>query len=1584
MLRRYSIEGTIAEGAQGRIFHAVDNLTGEQCVLKVGESIRREALLLRLLNHPFTQIPFDCGELPELGAYAAFPALSQKPIFEHLRADPDSLQNIARWIAEFLACLHHRGWLYNDFKPEHFLISEGELKVLDFGLCTPISESSTSFSGTFPYISPERLSGRPVDERSDLFALGMLLLQAFYPDEDWAAEPSLSALQQLQVKSKKLPRFWRDLLSQLTALEPSQRIGSAEELWKKLLPRFARSSILLFPLESPYRLPPDDLDGQGVFIYESPSSITLSSVQNQFLMDAWEKGQPVFDLDLGKSSVQAFCKSLSGLLTNKPAQEFFTAVNSLQAESALQGRVIIVRVPVEIASSELSYLCYMLSTLSATCRRFVILSVRPLKEVAEESWKYSVIPAMSALDRQQLLATSVPPAGHRDGASVLKNKKFAYPEHLVVELQRLQPPESLTYWPVPARKVYHAIPYEQLTVFEKRVLGFLAVAGGSLTAEVICSVDAGSVQNISLLLERLSWKGFVRHEKEEYVVTFPLSEVYRRLRKEQMREMAGQLLPLLSNDPERYYHTALAARKQRSAACAALRLARAESRSGQLDSSIEWYWRAYRCGALLPRSILIRLTRYYLLRAKKSRTSRLLKQWRQQCGRSYRWVDQVLHYYHGSNKLEKAASLAKRTASRAHKRGKDRLHQYFSVRHAGFLVVSKRFDEAQVCLNSLRSSYDSLEPGAQGLLDHYEGLYEFFRGKFEDALRHTKVALRKPHAFRSTSLMNLGVIYGRLGRIEKAEKCLHKAIGIFMRQHNADRLCYAFNNMGLVQKQKGQLKAARDYHQRTIHLSRATDGASNLVLALNNVGITYSLEGRTRLAISYHRKAASIARMRSLTAFLAQSLSNMGFQYAILGRFRTSLQCLQKSAIIRKRLKMAAVLAASYEFLGLAYFFAKQYGKARDYLSLSRNLFKECAAVTDSQRSDLYLALISCKRGKLEDVKQVLDDCIPFQESTFEYGLYHYLNAAYSLLNGVPQEQCRTSLHEAERTFRRLPALLWLGAAHELKAEYLFRIDHCEKAALSLQSASNIYLRLGARKALFNLVKGGANMKIPTNILDRMIEKLPFKVLLMIRDVLEEKRPDRMISKILATAVEFTDMERAVLILKGEPPRIFQSASLDEDTIRDIREISFSAIDSTARSKEPFVCLNAVQDSALKNRASIIANQIMSIVCLPLWNEDQLIGYIYLDSREGVETLAKTESVLLEIFASIVAMSLSTSLILERSLEEIDGFRASLGLKQEFPEIVGCSKAMIDVLKMVHPLISHDLPVLITGETGTGKELIARVLHFCGKRKGGPFVAVNCSALNETLMESEIFGHEKGSFTGATEMRKGLFEQANNGTLFLDEIGEMPRSMQAKFLRVLQEGEFRRVGGNTNLRTNARIVLATNRNITEMLKDKEFREDFYYRIRGVQIHLPALRERQDDIPLLSAFFLKSTMVVARKKIRGYSPEVLSLFKVYPWPGNVRQLKIEIERIVAYIDHDWIQVPDLDPLIQEYALREDLAPESGVTLREMEKTLIVQRLEALRWNIFHTARSLGLTRNGLYSKMKQYSIPKKPPDSSAVI
>ena len=500
-------------------------------------------------------------------------------------------------------------------------------------------------------------------------------------------------------------------------------------------------------------------------------------------------------------------------------------------------------------------------------------------------------------------------------------------------------------------------------------------------------------------------------------------------------------------------------------------------------------------------------------------------------------------------------------------------------------------------------------------------------------------------------------------------------------------------------------------------------------------------------------------------------------------------------------------------------------------------------------------------------------------------------------------------------------------------------------------------------------------MQIYQDFLERLANQLPYKALQMVKEVLSVQEVDVMVTKILDTALELTSMDRALLILNEDPLRVFKSASLADSQVQDVLDVSRSVLKAATDSGKSVLCFDASADPLLQHRPSIINNRILSVVCLPLHGTaGQPVGSLYMDSCEGVETLAETDKILLEIFSAIVGLALSQSLLLEKSVSENRKLRGWLELRKECPEMIGNSPAIHEVLKTAQSVVNHSLPILITGETGTGKELVARVLHYSSKRKNAPFVAVNCAAFSRELLESELFGHEKGSFTGAIQLKKGVFEQAHEGTLFLDEIGELPLEMQPKLLRVLQGGEFRRIGGVQTLSTNARLILATNRNLEEMVSQGTFREDLFYRVKVVEIPMPPLRDRTEDISLLATGFLKQAMLGSGKTFPGFTLEALDVFKQYSWPGNVRQLKSEIERIVALNDEQWINVEHLDPRILN-SVKSKSVPKIDMagSLSEIEKRLILERLNEKGWNVVLAAKSLGITRYGMYSKMKRYNI-----------
>jgi len=345
-------------------------------------------------------------------------------------------------------------------------------------------------------------------------------------------------------------------------------------------------------------------------------------------------------------------------------------------------------------------------------------------------------------------------------------------------------------------------------------------------------------------------------------------------------------------------------------------------------------------------------------------------------------------------------------------------------------------------------------------------------------------------------------------------------------------------------------------------------------------------------------------------------------------------------------------------------------------------------------------------------------------------------------------------------------------------------------------------------------------------------------------------------------------------------------------------------------------------------------------------------------------------------------------LTIERAMEHVTlreenrKLKESLGKQFDTQNIIGRSSSMVRLLETVAQVAPSEATVMITGESGTGKELIAGAIHFNSPRREGPFVKINCAALTETLLESELFGHEKGAFTGADRRKEGKFLQAHRGSIFLDEISETSLTMQVKLLRVLQEREITRVGGEGVIPVDVRVIAATNKDLPELIAAGRFREDLYYRLNVVGLVLPPLRERREDIPLLAEHFLNHFSEKNRKEVKGITPRAMDRLIRYDWPGNVRELMNAVERGVVLSQSEYLNTevfPIVSPASPDGCIPMRL-PEDGVTdmpLEAVEKTTILKTLESAGGNKSETARRLGITRKTLHKKLKKYGLMPYP-------
>ena len=432
------------------------------------------------------------------------------------------------------------------------------------------------------------------------------------------------------------------------------------------------------------------------------------------------------------------------------------------------------------------------------------------------------------------------------------------------------------------------------------------------------------------------------------------------------------------------------------------------------------------------------------------------------------------------------------------------------------------------------------------------------------------------------------------------------------------------------------------------------------------------------------------------------------------------------------------------------------------------------------------------------------------------------------------------------------------------------------------------------------------------------------------------------------------------------------------------QRVSKFLAETALRNNEAVLARDVEDDSALGLRDAEGKIYATSVICAPIRLANRSIGLVHLYSTtekvldpDDLEfTLAVAETIGVALKTTYREQKLVDDL--SKTKNQISLLRDQLGVESE---IVGNSPAMFRVHQQISKAAPSRATVLVRGESGVGKELVARSVHLSSDRSSGPFICLNCAALSESLLESELFGHEKGAFTGATERKAGKFEAADKGTLMLDEIGEMSQSIQAKFLRVLEGHPFERVGGTREIRVNVRVIAATNRDLEESVRQGTFRKDLFFRLHVVQIDVPPLRERPEDVLDLAEYFLDKFKKETGRRIDGFSPEVIEQLQKYSWPGNVRELKNVIERGVVLASGSTIEQDDV--ILSKLQATEQHAPTPTVssapfqleTLEQMEARHIAATLESTGWNKSQAAKALGIERSTLDRKIKKFGLTR---------
>ncbi len=480
------------------------------------------------------------------------------------------------------------------------------------------------------------------------------------------------------------------------------------------------------------------------------------------------------------------------------------------------------------------------------------------------------------------------------------------------------------------------------------------------------------------------------------------------------------------------------------------------------------------------------------------------------------------------------------------------------------------------------------------------------------------------------------------------------------------------------------------------------------------------------------------------------------------------------------------------------------------------------------------------------------------------------------------------------------------------------------------------------------------------------------------RRLLEAGSLESLLDALLDALLEVTRADKGFVIeLADGEPQVRASRNVAPGRVKDaVSSVSDSILRKVLETQRPLVVADALHDAEWSSSESVIDLRLQSVMCAPLLARGEVFGAIYL-GNDSVRNLFDERSLeTLTVFASQASLLLQNALLLRDLRRENEALREAIDTRR-YGDLLGAGPSMREVFRRIEKVAPTDVTVLVQGETGTGKELVAREIHRRSPRSEGPFVAVNCAAIPEGLLESELFGHVKGAFTGAVATRPGRFQAASGGTLFLDEIGEMPQSLQVKLLRAIQERSVQRVGESRAEPVDIRIVAATNRNLEEDVRNGRFREDLYYRLHVVTITLPPLRERADDVTVLARWFLQRYATEFESRARGFAPAALVALRKHAWPGNIRELENRVKKAAVLADGPLVSTEDLDLK----ADGQEAAIPLSEAIEEFRKRYISDILERNGGNRTKTAKELDVDPRTIFRHLEKLESERRGSDPS---
>ena len=1556
------------------------------------DTLRREFATLSSLRHPGMVEVRDFDVDASGGARFTMEAVEGTDLVAAARREGgDAAVGFLAEALRALGFLHGFGLVHRDLKPENLLVRDApragaRLVLVDFGLASrrdPSEQARVGLSGTLPYLAPELFDGAPPSATSDLYALGAVAYEAIHgrppvlPREDDLAT-FIEAVRSGRRARPAIPSGWpagvEVWLEQMLAPDPQDRPPSAREALARLNALCGGS----FPLETvdtraallESGIPPGR-DGELRSILAG-----LDPVRFPGPRVVWVCG----DAGTGKSRLLRAVETeavVHGWRTIKPGEVDLSETAPTLArwrEEVGTGTTLLLLDEVESREGPVAALLDRIAREPSAPPLRVAAAVRPQEVrhagLAKLLADVGTVPSLARIDLGPLGDDALDALVERVGgvasparrgwlASAGERNAFATVQLLIEGA-----------WEKGGRRkipgTLDAAIARRLTGLSEsalRALEGVSVVGGEAPKAVIRGI-AGGESNADV--DELAGRGLVRATEDTLA---PAS-----------RALAAHVLERI--DPDRLRVLRREAAERMAAAdpggLRAAQIARLWQAAGDTENALRWAERAADAASTANRPEEAAAHFAFGAGLLNPRDERRFH-WRRRQGEA------LLDAGRPAAAARALGGAARGTASES-----DRA--WARVRQAYAMAIANRWRAASECARSALDAVGdraSSRMRAEALRVH--AVRELFEGRPSDARRIMEQALALADKtadpkFRAELLQGLAAILGNAGASE--------AVAV---SDEAAQACRAAGHTVALTKAlitRGQVRfRLQDHAHAETDLREALElaeenGLRDLKLHVLNRLANMSMDrGDYSAALRFATNAVEEAEYLGSTALLPLSEMGLAEVLHLLGRTSEAASVCANAFdrwadstdpyfTVYGRLIHAAALMESnppdFEtsrgILDRAMAEARRFGSPRPVAAaalyeIERRLL---SGEPRSPEHEAELHRIATEEGDR------LDPEIRARRSLAE--------AARLLGEGRPSEALRsaenatTQATESGDSAYEARALAVASSALQAQGRLPEAREHRRRAREALdRAASRISSPDDRRSFLARLVfravlDSGADASGETARLGALYD--------MIRALNSQTDPEVLLAESLDMALRAVQAERGMILLTdpGGDFSVRLARNLEDETVADAEAYSRS-IAAQAGEGTSILALDAGSDERFKDLKSISLYRIRSLMCVPLRSRGAIVGTVYLDSRREGRLFSQDDLRFVEAFADHAALALENARARARLEEENRRLRAVAGERTSFHNIFGASKPMQQVFDWLETVARSELPVLVLGESGTGKELVARAIHFHGPRKEKTFLSENCAAVPETLLETALFGHVRGAFTGADRDRPGLFEQADGGTLFLDEVGDMSPAMQARLLRVLQEGEVRRVGDDRVGHVEVRVVAATNKDLEKEIRDGRFREDLFYRLNVLSIRMPPLRERTGDIALLTGRLLER---IARERGRAtprVDVEVLDVFERYSWPGNVRQLENVLQRVALLAGDHPVTVATIasDEGLRRTFLGEASSPGPLLSLAKSEEDQIRRALKESGGNRERAAKMLGISRATVYRKLKEYGI-----------